>query len=69
MLLYTMSHGKSNTGLNVIFVYFKEILLNSYPIKLGIYRSPQIMTGIGNFFSETKLGLNKSLPWAKYSVV
>lgn len=27
------------------------------------------MTGIGNFFSEMKQGLNKSLPWAKYDNV
>lgn len=29
MLLYTMSHGKSNTGLNVIFVYLKKNYLTA----------------------------------------
>lgn len=27
------------------------------------------MTGVGNFFTEMKQGLNKSLPWAKYDNV
>ena len=29
MLLCTMSHGKSNTGLNVIFVYLKKNYLTA----------------------------------------